>query len=76
MFLCEVVIKMILYIRIWSDIFETVNLQGLIKNDAGEARVPSRKMRLDKCCRNLPELLSLDLYGASYDNFTETDQYL
>ena len=52
--------------------FENVFRQKLIKNDAGEARDPSRKMRLEKSCKQRPESIRNDLYGASYGRFTET----
>ena len=57
------------------DFLKTVFRQKLIKNDAGVALDPSRKMRLEKCCRQRPESIRNDLYGESYGNFTETDQY-
>ena len=43
-----------------------VNRQKLIKNDAGEARDPSRKMRLEKCCPVRGLTSTHDGYGASY----------
>ena len=52
--------------------FENVFRQKLIKNDAGEARDPSRKNRLDKSCKQRLESIRNDLYGASYSRFTET----
>ena len=55
--------------------FEIVFCQKLIKNDAGEARDPSRKMRLEKLLRKSAESIRNDLYGESYGFFTETDQY-
>ena len=51
---------------------ENVFRQKLIKNDAGEARNPSRKMRLEKSCKQRPESIRNDIYGASYGRFTET----
>ena len=42
-----------------------VFLFGHFSNDA-------RKMRQQKCCIILPELISYDRYGASYGDFTET----
>ena len=47
----------------------------LIEHDAGEAGDPSRKMRLEKCCRNLPELLIVSFFGSVYGNFIEKFQY-
>ena len=46
--------------------------QQLIKNDAGEALDPSRKMRLGRNCKQRPESIRNDLCGASYGSFTET----
>ena len=46
------VIKMFLYILIVFGIFEKNDRRKRIKHDAGEAQDPSRKMRLDKCCRD------------------------
>ena len=41
--------------RIFEIIFlKTVVRQKLINNDAGEARDPSRKMRLEKSCKQRP----------------------
>ena len=50
---------------------ENVFRQKLIKNDAGEARDPSGKMRLEKSCKQRPESIRNDLCGASYGRFTE-----
>ena len=56
----------------WSLEFSKNIRQQLIKNDAGEARDPSRKMRFEKSCKQRPESIRNDLYGASYGRFTET----
>ena len=50
--------------------FFFVNRQKPIKNDAGEARDPSRKMRLEKCCPVRGLTSTHDGYGASYGRFT------
>ena len=50
--------------------FVLVNRQKRIKNDAGEARDPSRKMRLEKCCPVRGLTSTHDGYGASYGRFT------
>ena len=47
-----------------------VNRHKRIKNDAGEARDPSRKMRLEKCCPVRGLTSTHDGYGASYGRFT------
>ena len=52
--------------------FENVFRQKLINNDAGEARDPSRKMRLEKSCKQRLDSIRNDLCGASYGRFTET----
>ena len=57
------------------DFSKNVFRQKLIKNDAGEALDPSRKMRLEKSCKQRPKSIRNDLYGESYANFTEPDQY-
>ncbi len=57
-------------------LFENCVSKKTIKNDAGEARDPSGKMRSKKCRRQHPALLKSDLCGASYGNFTETILYM
>ena len=47
-----VIFKYFLYILSLFDILEKVIRQKLTKHDAGEARDPSRKMRLESCCWN------------------------
>ena len=49
--------------------FEKAFRQQLIKHVAGEARGPSRKMRLEKCCIRLPDLFILEFDGAGYGKF-------
>ena len=56
-------------IRFFENVFRQ---KKRIKKDAGEARDPSRKMRLEKSCKQRPESIRNDLYGASYGRFTET----
>ena len=59
-------------VHVW-ELLKTVFRQKLIKHVAGETWEPSRKMRWTSCCRQLPLIFMLDLYGASYGCFTGTD---
>ena len=50
---------------VYKMFLKNVCCQQLVKNDAGEAWDPSRKMRLEKWCLYLPENLSTyDLYDT------------
>ena len=58
------------------EFWQKYNVIQIIKNVIGEAQDPSWKMRLDKCGLHHGLKSTYDLYGASYDRFTEADRVL
>ena len=56
-------------------VFVVYDILKIVKHSStndGKTRTPSRKMRPQSCCRQHPQLLNSDLYGASCGHFTET----